>query len=139
VPTYGASGHTDIASERDIHVAREGFHGFIRVENHHEFRYLSTNLEAETCPPSANGGRPTPAIPGTSYDEPFPTTATNAKTSFNDRHDRQALRIFEHGLRNGLLRHCLEAFDNGGCLINVILQVSVDWRGTKYNAAHQYS
>lgn len=27
----------------------------IRVEDHHEFRHLSTDLEAEACPASANG------------------------------------------------------------------------------------
>ena len=55
VPTYGAGSYTNVTSQRDVHVSREGFHSVIRVEDHHEFRHLSTNLEAEACSTSANG------------------------------------------------------------------------------------
>ena len=55
VPTHGPSGRTNATSQRYVCVSREGFHGGIRVEDHHEFRHLSTNLEAEARPTSANG------------------------------------------------------------------------------------
>jgi hypothetical protein len=47
VPTYGPSGHANVTSQRYVRVSEEGFHGGIRVEDHHEFRHLSTNLGAE--------------------------------------------------------------------------------------------
>jgi hypothetical protein len=54
-PTYGPGGHTDVPSQRDVYVAREGLYSGIRVEDHHEFRHFGTNLEAEAYPTSANG------------------------------------------------------------------------------------
>ena len=54
-PTYRPGGHTNITSQRDIHVVRKGLYSRICVENHHEFRHLSPNLEAKACPTSANG------------------------------------------------------------------------------------
>src|SRR5262249_23919880 len=79
-------------------------------------------------------------MPGACQNNPFPATATKAKTGFNNRHDGQASGIFEHRLRNSLLRHSLEALNNRGRLIDVSLHAGVDWGGTQpYNTARQYS
>jgi hypothetical protein len=65
------------------------------------------------------------------HNDPFPATATKAEPSFNNRHDSQSSGIFEYSLRHGLLRHGLEAFNNRGRLIDILLHAGVDWGGTQ--------
>ena len=55
VPPEGPGSYTNIASQREVHVAREGLHGSIGVEDQHQFGHLRTNLQPKTCPTRANG------------------------------------------------------------------------------------
>src|SRR6266571_2535057 len=122
MPAYRPGSHTQVTSKLHIDALSERFHGRIRVEDDNEFSDLGPNLQAKARPAGADARRPTPALGGTCYDYPFATPATKTKTGFDDRHDGHSPGVFEHGLGDPLLRHCLETVNNCGRLIHVILQ-----------------
>src|SRR5882724_13112923 len=138
MPAYRPGSHTQVTTKLHIDALSERSHGRIRVEDDNEFSDLGPNLQAKARPASADARRPTPALWGTRYDYPFAAPATKTETDFNDRQDGQSSGVFEHGLGDTLLRHCLETFNNCGRLIDVILQTrGADRGGAQGHAERQ--